>query len=29
VIKPKRPSPTESALLLEIDSEPLAETLTA
>jgi hypothetical protein len=29
VIKPKRPSPTESALLFEIDSEPLAETLTA
>ena len=29
MIKPKRPSPTESALLFEIDSEPLAETLTA
>ena len=29
MIKPKRPSPTESPLLFEIDSEPLAETLTA
>jgi hypothetical protein len=29
VIKPKKPSPTESPLLFEIDSEPLAETLTA
>jgi hypothetical protein len=29
VIKPKRPSPTESPLRFEIDPEPLAETLTA
>jgi hypothetical protein len=29
VIKPKKPSPTESPLLLEIDPEPLTETLTA
>ncbi len=29
VIKPRKPSPTESALLFEIDPEPLAETLTA
>jgi hypothetical protein len=29
VIKPKKPSPTESPLLFEIDPEPLAETLTA
>ena len=29
MIKPKKPSPTESALLFEIDPEPLAETLTA
>ena len=29
VLKPKRPSPTESPLLFEIDPEPLAETLTA
>ena len=28
MLKPKRPSPTESPLLLEIDPEPLAETLT-
>ena len=29
MIKPKKPSPTESPLLFEIDPEPLAETLTA
>jgi hypothetical protein len=29
VIKPRKPSPTESPLLFEIDPEPLAETLTA
>jgi hypothetical protein len=29
VIKPKRPSPTASPLLFEIDAEPLQETLTA
>jgi hypothetical protein len=29
VIKPKKPSPTESPLLFEIDPEPLAEVLTA
>jgi hypothetical protein len=29
VIKPRKPSPTESPLLLEIDPEPLAETVTA
>jgi Transposase DDE domain group 1 len=29
VIKPKRPSPTESPLLFDIDPEPLQETLTA
>jgi hypothetical protein len=29
VIRPRKPSPTESPLLFEIDPEPLAETLTA
>ncbi|MGA3211873.1 MAG: IS1380 family transposase [Terriglobales bacterium] len=29
MIKPRKPSPTESPLLFEIDAEPLAETLTA
>jgi DDE family transposase len=29
VIKPRRPSPTKSSLLFDIDPEPLAETLTA
>lgn len=29
MIKPRKPSPAESPLLFEIDSEPLAETLTA
>ncbi|MHB1938817.1 MAG: hypothetical protein ACYCOR_19880 [Acidobacteriaceae bacterium] len=29
VIQPRKPSPTESPLLFEIDPEPLTETLTA
>ncbi len=29
MIKPRKPSPTESPLRFEIDAEPLAETLTA